>query len=144
MIVYAGATIIIFLFVLMFAHKSKLRTYDVQLTNPLIATLVAAALMVALAWSVAEHGEVLPIKVDVTRPYSLAMPGDAPGEKLPPTVQPGMSPEELEAFMPAKTSGLGRSMFTDYLLAVELAGTVLLVATIGAIVLAQRTERDAA
>jgi NADH:ubiquinone oxidoreductase subunit 6 (subunit J) len=35
-------------------------------------------------------------------------------------------------------------MFTDYLLAVELAGTVLLVATIGAIVLAQRTERDAA
>lgn len=144
MIVYAGATIIIFLFVLMFAQKSKLRTYDVQLTNPLIATVVASALMFAVAWSVAEPGEVLPIKVDVTRPYSLAMPGDAPGEKLPPTVQPSMSEAEREAFTPAKTSGLGRSMFTDYLLAVELAGTVLLVATIGAIVLAQRTERDAA
>jgi NADH:ubiquinone oxidoreductase subunit 6 (subunit J) len=33
---------------------------------------------------------------------------------------------------------LGRSLFTDYLLAVELAGTLLLVATIGAIAIAQR------
>jgi NADH-quinone oxidoreductase subunit J len=130
--------------VLMFAQKSKLRTYDIQLTNPVIATVVAAALMFAVAWSVAEPGEVLPIKVDLTRPYSLAMPGDAPGVNMPPTAQPEMTAQELEAFTPAKTSGLGRSMFTDYLLAVELAGTVLLVATIGAIVLAQRTERDAA
>lgn len=33
---------------------------------------------------------------------------------------------------------LGRSLFTDYLVAVELAGTLLLVATIGAIAIAQR------
>ncbi|HEV3262679.1 MAG TPA: NADH-quinone oxidoreductase subunit J, partial [Gemmataceae bacterium] len=36
---------------------------------------------------------------------------------------------------------LGRSLFTDYLIAVELAGTLLLVATIGAIAIAgRRTE----
>ena len=34
---------------------------------------------------------------------------------------------------------LGRSLFTDYLLAVELAGTLLLVATVGAIAVATRT-----
>jgi NADH-quinone oxidoreductase subunit J len=34
--------------------------------------------------------------------------------------------------------GLGRSLFGDYLLAVELAGTLLLVASIGAIVIAPR------
>ena len=33
---------------------------------------------------------------------------------------------------------LGRSLFTDYLLAVELGGTLLLVATIGAIAIAAR------
>ena len=42
-------------------------------------------------------------------------------------------------YVPKLTAGLGRSMYTDYLLAVELAGTVLLIATIGAIALAQRT-----
>jgi hypothetical protein len=38
------------------------------------------------------------------------------------------------------TTYLGRSLFTDYLLAVELAGTLLLVATIGAIAIAQRRQ----
>ena len=36
---------------------------------------------------------------------------------------------------------LGRSLFTDYLYAVELAGTVLLVATIGAIAIAPRRSQ---
>jgi len=43
MIVYAGATIIIFLFVLMFAQKAKLQWYDVQLTSPYIASAVATS-----------------------------------------------------------------------------------------------------
>jgi NADH:ubiquinone oxidoreductase subunit 6 (subunit J) len=43
--------------------------------------------------------------------------------------------------MPAENvAGLGRSLFTDYLLAVELAGTLLLVATIGAIAIAMRKQ----
>ena len=37
--------------------------------------------------------------------------------------------------------GLGRSLFGDYLFAVELAGTLLLVATIGAIAIAPRRRR---
>jgi len=41
--------------------------------------------------------------------------------------------------LPAEnTAYLGRSLFTDYLLAVELGGTLLLVATIGAIAIANR------
>ena len=41
--------------------------------------------------------------------------------------------------MPAQNAEyLGRSLFSDYLLAVELAGMLLLVATIGAIAIAQR------
>jgi NADH-quinone oxidoreductase subunit J len=37
--------------------------------------------------------------------------------------------------------GLGRSLFGDYLFAVELAGTLLLVATIGAIAIVPRRAR---
>lgn len=142
MIVYAGATIIIFLFVLMFAQKPNLQRYDVQLTQPLVAAGVATSLLFAIAWSVSEPGEILPVKLDLTRPYSLAAPGAAPGEAMPPVPDPSMDQSQLAEFTPAKTTGLGRSMFTDYLLAIELAGTVLLVATIGAIVLAQKPERD--
>jgi NADH-quinone oxidoreductase subunit J len=44
--------------------------------------------------------------------------------------------------MPAENvASLGRSLFTDYLLPVELAGTLLLVATIGAIAIAARPPR---
>jgi hypothetical protein len=38
----------------------------------------------------------------------------------------------------ANVAGLGKALFTDYLLAVELAGTLLLVAMIGAIAIAGR------
>src|SRR5262249_39939973 len=41
--------------------------------------------------------------------------------------------------LPAENvASLGRSLFTDYLLAVELGGTLLLVATVGAIAIATR------
>ena len=39
--------------------------------------------------------------------------------------------------------GLGRSLFGDYLFAVELAGTLLLIASIGAIAIAPRREQGA-
>ena len=35
-------------------------------------------------------------------------------------------------------AGLGRTLFSDYLLAVEIAGTLLLIATVGAIAIAHR------
>jgi NADH:ubiquinone oxidoreductase subunit 6 (subunit J) len=46
--------------------------------------------------------------------------------------------------LPAENSGyLGRSLFTDYLLPVELGGMLLLVATIGAIAIGQRRLKEA-
>jgi NADH:ubiquinone oxidoreductase subunit 6 (subunit J) len=49
--------------------------------------------------------------------------------------------EHGNAPLPAEnTASLGRALFTDYLLAVELGGTLLLVATIGAIAIAGRRE----
>lgn len=85
-----------------------------------------------------------PVRVDATRALSSAdLPdnlsteaGKAAAQKLD-AIDPSLR------FVPKSTAGLGRSMYTDYLIAVELAGTVLLVATIGAIALAQRTTENA-
>ncbi len=140
MIVYAGATIIIFLFVLMFAQQSDLRTYDVQLNNPWVAATIGSILLATIAMCVTGDKAFLPVRKDTTRIMSAAnlpdeLSSDAGKEaaKKMDAVDPNLR------YVPKLTAGLGRSMYTDYLLAVELAGTILLVATIGAIALAQRT-----
>jgi hypothetical protein len=48
---------------------------------------------------------------------------------------PNQTPNGLSA---ENVAGLGRTLFSDYLLAVEIAGTLLLVATVGAIAIAHR------
>jgi NADH-quinone oxidoreductase subunit J len=140
MIVYAGATIIIFLFVLMFAQQTELRNYDVQLSNPLVAATIGAILLATITMCVTGENAILPLRHDATRSLSAAdLPDNLRTEagkeavKRLDAIDPGLQ------FVPGTTAGLGRSLYTDYLIAVELAGTVLLVATIGAIALAQRS-----
>jgi NADH:ubiquinone oxidoreductase subunit 6 (subunit J) len=82
-----------------------------------------------------------------TRIYTrLTTPGRLePGDKLPASpfaVSPqraGKPPEPGK--LPAENvAGLGRALFTDYLLPVEIAGFLLLVATVGAIAIAARAR----
>ncbi|MEQ1825311.1 MAG: NADH-quinone oxidoreductase subunit J [Pirellula sp.] len=142
MIVYAGATIIIFLFVLMFAQQTDLRTYDVQLTNPLLASAIGAILLGTIVMCVTSENAISFVKVDESRPYSMAeLPLNLRSEQADELIQ--KTAPEMRA-VPSTTAGLGRSLYTDYLIAVELAGTVLLVATIGAIALAQKTTESQA
>jgi NADH:ubiquinone oxidoreductase subunit 6 (subunit J) len=69
------------------------------------------------------------------RPLLSNLSGPPPGEarREPGTGRPAM-PAENAAY-------LGRSLFTDYLLPVEVGGLLLLVATVGAIAIAHRRER---
>ncbi len=137
MIVYAGATIIIFLFVLMFAQQSELRAYDVRLTNPYLAAAIGLIVMSSIAYCVTADGAFPNTKRDTTRSLSEAMSMSSSPDGLT------LPAEVLTSNTPQATSGLGRSLYTDYLIAVELAGTVLLVATIGAIALATKPTAEA-
>jgi NADH:ubiquinone oxidoreductase subunit 6 (subunit J) len=56
-------------------------------------------------------------------------------------VKPVERPDGPRQLPAANVSAIGRTLFADHLLAVELAGTLLLVATIGAIAIAGRRER---
>jgi len=118
MIVYAGATIIIFLFVLMFAQQGDLTTYDVRLNKPALAAVIGAIFLGTIVLSV----QAIPESDKVAGNAAIARPLSQSGETEP-----------------SSTARLGRSMFTEYLFMVELAGTLLLVATIGSIAVAQRS-----
>jgi NADH-quinone oxidoreductase subunit J len=141
MIVYAGATIIIFLFVLMFAQQTNLRAYDLKLTRPAFAALIGTALVITITWSVAEEGAILPQKVDVTRINSLVVAPEVINQGQAEQA-PSQNSNQVAIQAPNQTVGLGRALYTDYLMSVELAGTILLVATIGAIVLAQKPGEE--
>lgn len=122
-IVYAGAIIVTFLFVMMLAQQAGATIYDQRSRQPFWATVVAFVLLGAILytlqlWNVEQ---------------ALA---DAEKTRAVVTTNQLSRPTEDQ---PIDTMhGLGRSLFTDYLFAVELAGTLLLIAVIGAIAVAPR------
>jgi NADH-quinone oxidoreductase subunit J len=162
-IVYAGAVIVTFLFVIMLAQQSGAAGYDRQSSQGFLATITAFVLLGAIAMTL--QTEKLEFATAVARTESLPevdavaetmpapTPGNAPGQPM------GMSLPEAEPIIPpvpgnllskadedhpvGNLKGLGRSLFGDYLFAVELAGTLLLVASIGAIAIAPRREQGA-
>src|SRR5262249_20672684 len=58
-------------------------------------------------------------------------------------VRPIGQPDQPRQLPAANVSAIGRALFSDHLLAVEIAGTLLLIATVGAIAIAGRREGSA-
>ena len=142
-VVYAGAIVVTFLFVIMLAQQGGATDYDRKAFQPTLASIASFMLLACLLFTLQEWGGrsavaiegeeppvmrpqfVLPPAHMVTNPLSQPMPrADHPGQNDLGTLQ-----------------GVGRSLFGDYLFAVELAGTVLLIATIGTIALAPRRSQ---
>jgi NADH-quinone oxidoreductase subunit J len=107
MIVYAGATIIIFLFVLMFAQRSKLQAYDLDICLPRLSVLAGGAVLFALLYAINQ-----------------------------------LAVKEPQPQVEQKVATLGTVMFTDYLWSIEIAGVLLLIAAIAAILVAQDNAPD--
>jgi NADH-quinone oxidoreductase subunit J len=132
-IVYAGAIIVTFLFVIMLAQQSATSNYDEKPTLPLMASIGGFLLLGTILFGLQEWGAIDGKTVD-----------QGPREGQFVAVPAGLNPNPLSqaAFDNPKEIGslrvLGRALFGDYLFSVELAGTVLLIATIGAIAIAPR------
>jgi len=125
-IVYAGAIVVTFVFVIMLAQQSGATVYDQRSRQPLAATVAAFVLLTALLFTIQEGSAVATAgEATVAAPVASANLLSRPAE--------GESLSSIHA--------LGRSLFGDYLFAVELAGTLLLVATIGAIIMAPRRSQ---
>lgn len=118
-IVYAGAIIVTFLFVIMLAQQHGSMTYDPRSHQPLLATVASCILLGAML---------------------TALKQPAPEPPAEPLIVNSLSRPDVG--QPLGTMhGLGRTLFGEYLFAVELAGTLLLVAGIGAVAVAPRREQ---
>jgi NADH-quinone oxidoreductase subunit J len=115
-IIYAGAIMVLFLFVVMLLNAPQEDAAEWDRTHPLRRTgitrfggLLALLLVVELAWALLQVND-----VDV--------PVGAQGD-----------PEAL-----GSVRALGRILFTDYVFAFEATSILILVAMVGAVVLARR------
>jgi NADH-quinone oxidoreductase subunit J len=193
-IIYAGAIVVTFLFVLMLAQQSGMSNADHRTREPFLATLAGIVLLGALAisidrafddpgerealrlaqaTSVADVNAVLgdpatektprtanlekTFKSDATEFDGPWRKGDVEGVKSiavrlrddPSRSKPGtLTPTEgtqktvagKRPLPPDNVASLGRVLFMDYLVPVELAAVLLLVATIGAIAILGRGQ----
>lgn len=150
-IVYAGAVIVTFLFVIMLAQQSGAAGYDQKAGQSWIATVSAFILLGAVTWTLQTKAIPIDAPAGVVAPVEqrvLVRSGSVVADEVGlPLVVPEMAGNLLskadEKHAVGELKGLGRSLFSDYLFAVELAGTLLLVACIGAIAIAPRRETGA-
>jgi NADH-quinone oxidoreductase subunit J len=112
-IVYAGAIVVLFLFVIMLLGVDRTENLKIE---PLVGQRVAAAVVgIAVV--------ALPIAALASADF------EATG------VRGDLDPEV------ADVSQLGESLFADYLYAFEITSLLLVIAVVGAVVLARRTRR---
>lgn len=112
-IVYAGAILVAYVFVIMLAQRAKPAEYDINVRQPTLAVTVGAALIVAV--------------ILATVPTT---PGAVNNPQIPaPPAVMVPSPE-------GNVVDLGTVLFGEYPVTIEVAGAFLLIAMVGAIVLA--------
>ncbi|MGN6135695.1 MAG: NADH-quinone oxidoreductase subunit J family protein [Aureliella sp.] len=142
MVVYAGATIIIFLFVLMFAQHSHLQSYELKYSNLGVALVASLCLCLLLGYAVTTRGQIASGPPLLVQPPTGSAPTSAPpasGEPLPSeTKVDSQQSRAVPTATDSSVAALGRVTYTRYLWSIELAGTLLLIAAGGAIVIAHR------
>jgi len=139
-IVYAGAIIVTFLFVIALAQQAGATVYDQRARQPFMATLAGFVLLGGMLFALSkglpvEPGPLPAIRMASSRPDLSTLSDDA---EIPAPTYLTLHPGQVGTLR-----GLGQLMFTQYLYSVEIAGTLLLIATIGAIAIAPRRTHGA-
>ena len=136
-VVYAGAILVMFLFVLMLAQPTGMAPYDRVSNEPLLSAVAGAVLLGLLTLFIGRLSAG-PADCCAVPSKSAALAGPAaPVAPEPPADSTGGDP--LAANHVAR---LGGELFGRHLLAVEAAGVLLLVALIGSIAIVSRTAPE--
>jgi NADH-quinone oxidoreductase subunit J len=149
-VVYAGAILVMFLFVLMLAQPAGLAPYDRVSNEPFLSALAGAVLLGVLSLSIGRLSAgpatccALPSRATAT---PTAAEHAAAAGVTPPAASDTASPAAAGAIATAAdplaenhVARLGGELFGRHLVAVEAAGVLLLVALIGAIAVVSRGE----
>lgn len=134
-IVYAGAIVVTFLFVIMLAQQTANANYDQRAVQPVLASVLSFVMLGAMLFALQEWGGIDGKADDAAREGQFVKV-DAKSKANQFSQSPSSNKTEIGSMRV-----LGRSLFSDYLYVVELAGTVLLIATIGAIAIAPRRSQ---
>jgi len=117
-LIYAGAILVTYLFVIMLAQQPGSPIYDRRSREPFLAVVVGFILMALIAGRAGE----LP-----TRAAEKTVLAD--GERIP---------ASTASLLPSNTMAIGAAVTTQYVVALELAGVLLLVSMVGAIALSRK------
>lgn len=117
-IIYAGAILVTYLFVIMLAHQGGSPVYDRRSREPLLAVLAGFVLMAA----VAGRAEDLPV----------------PASRLPVAVPTADAEDPVAPPVDSNTTAIGEAVMIRYVVALEIAGLLLLIAMVGAIGLSRK------
>ena len=130
-IVYAGAIIVTFTFVIMMAKQHGNSDADFRSREPFLASAAGFFLLGAILYSL--PGDSQPGGGGVPDPLPAYRWGVSPYSQIR-----GATLDRTPALPAENTAYVGRALFTAYLVAGELGGALLLVATIGSIVITTR------
>ena len=113
-VVYAGAILVMFLFVLMLAQPAGLAPYDRVSNEPFLSAVTAAVLLGLLTLSI--------------------------GRLSATSAEPATATVSTDSLAENHVARLGAELFGRHLVSVEAAGVLLLVALVGAIAVVSRSE----
>lgn len=116
-IIYAGAILVTYLFVIMLAQQSSATLYDENSREPIVAVLVGFVVVGCIAGRLGS----MPPPAQPAAQMVLASNGGAPARV----------PE-------SNTLALGATLMTRYVVVLELSGILLLVSMVGAIALSRK------
>ena len=135
-VVYAGAILVMFLFVLMLAQPTGMAPYDRVSNEPLLSAVAGAVLLGLLSLSIGRLSAEPPECCRVpSRAAALASPRADDADSGAPASDAKAATDPLAADQVAR---LGGELFGRHLLAVEAAGVLLLVALVGSIAVVAR------
>ena len=118
-IIYAGAILVTYLFVIMLASQSGSPIYDRRSREPFLAVLVGFVLMAAIAG----RGYALPDSGVALAPQTAGLATDT---------QVATEPKG------SNTTAIGALVMTRYVVSLEVAGVLLLISMVGAIALSRK------
>jgi NADH-quinone oxidoreductase subunit J len=128
-VVYAGAILVTFLFVLMLAQPEGKAPYDRVSWEALISAVTGVAMVGILSMTIGRDCSNFRISENGTVPFHAPMPPTA--EML-----------SADILVPQHVARLGGELFGRHLIAVEVAGVLLFVALVGAAAIVGKRKTD--
>ncbi|MGQ0634746.1 MAG: NADH-quinone oxidoreductase subunit J family protein [Planctomycetaceae bacterium] len=127
-IVYAGAIVVTFLFVIMLAQPTGAANYDRVTREPLLSSLTGLILASALVGTLHHSGRA---EFRGAQPAGALLPDPALI-----FAEAAAAETTLDSGPDRHVAGLGRALFVDQVVSVEVIGLLLLAAVVGAVLIA--------